>query len=75
MRCVRRAEWERIFGLRGSSGADAGVNLGAEYQYDLMGVNQNLFGTKWEIGAFAYVPERLVASPLEIAEVKVRLKK
>ena len=41
---------------------DAGVNLGAEYQYDLMGVNQNLFGTKWEIGAFAYVPERVSAS-------------
>jgi hypothetical protein len=38
------------------------VNLGAEYQYDLMGVNQNLFGTKWEIGAFAYVPERVSAS-------------
>ena len=40
---------------------DAGVNLGEEYQYDLMGINQNLFGTGWEIGAYAYVPESLRA--------------
>jgi hypothetical protein len=40
---------------------DAGVNLGTEYQYDLMGVNQNLFGTGWEIGAYVYVPESLSA--------------
>jgi len=40
---------------------DAGINLGVEYQYDLMGINQNLFGTGWEIGAFAYVPENLSA--------------
>jgi hypothetical protein len=40
---------------------DAGVNLGAEYQYDLMGINQNSFGTGWEIGAYAYVPESLSA--------------
>jgi hypothetical protein len=35
---------------------DAGVNLGTEYQYDLMGINQNLYGAGWEIGAYAYVP-------------------
>jgi hypothetical protein len=40
---------------------DAGVNLGAEYQYDLMGINQNLFGAGWEIGAYAYVPESVSA--------------
>jgi len=41
---------------------DAGVNLGAEYQYDLMGINQNSFGTGWEIGAYAYVPEGFSAT-------------
>jgi hypothetical protein len=41
---------------------DAGANLGAEYQYDLMGINQNLFGTGWEIGAYAYVPESFSAA-------------
>ncbi|MFZ0683945.1 MAG: hypothetical protein WAM89_00250 [Terriglobales bacterium] len=41
---------------------DAGLNLGAEYQYDLMGINQNSFGTGWEIGAYAYVPESLSAA-------------
>jgi len=41
---------------------DKGVNLGAEYQFDLMGVNQNSFGTGWEIGAYAYVPEGVAAS-------------
>jgi hypothetical protein len=40
---------------------DAGVNLGAEYQYDLMGINQNSFGTGWEMGAYAYVPENFSA--------------
>jgi hypothetical protein len=40
---------------------DAGANLGAEYQYDLMGINQNSYGTGWEIGAYAYVPEGLSA--------------
>jgi len=40
---------------------DAGLNLGPEYQYDLMGINQNSFGTGWEIGAYAYVPESLSA--------------
>ena len=40
---------------------DQGANLGAEYQYDLLGINQNLFGQGWEIGAYAYVPERVTA--------------
>ena len=40
---------------------DAGMNLGAEYQNDLMGINQNSFGTGWEIGAYAYVPESVRA--------------
>ncbi|MBZ5548441.1 MAG: right-handed parallel beta-helix repeat-containing protein [Acidobacteriia bacterium] len=40
---------------------DAGANLGAEYQYDLMGTNQNSFGTGWEMGAYVYVPENLSA--------------
>jgi len=40
---------------------DAGANLGAEYQYDLMGINQNSFGAGWEIGAYAYVPEDVSA--------------
>ena len=35
--------------------------MGAEYQYDLMGINQNLFGAEWEIGAYAYVPESVNA--------------
>ena len=41
---------------------DAGANLGAEYQYDLLGVNQNLYGAGWEIGAYAYVPEGFSAA-------------
>ncbi|MGA7969327.1 MAG: hypothetical protein WCC32_20670 [Terriglobales bacterium] len=40
---------------------DTGMNMGTEYQYDLMGINQNLFGTGWEIGAYVYVPESLSA--------------
>jgi hypothetical protein len=41
---------------------DKGANLGAEYQYDLMGINQNSYGTGWEIGAYAYVPEDFSAT-------------
>ncbi len=41
---------------------DAGANLGAEYQYDLMGINQNSYGTGWEIGAYSYVPEDFSAT-------------
>ena len=38
---------------------DHGAVLAAEYEYDLMGINQNLFGSSWEIGALAFVPENL----------------
>ncbi len=41
---------------------DAGTNLGAEYQYDLLGINQNSFGSGWEVGAYAYVPENFSAT-------------
>jgi hypothetical protein len=41
---------------------DAGANLGAEYQYDLLGINQNLYGAGWEIGAYSYVPEDFIAT-------------
>jgi len=41
---------------------DAGLNLGAEYQYDLLGINQNSYGSGWEIGAYAYVPENFSAT-------------
>jgi hypothetical protein len=41
---------------------DVGANLGAEYQYDLMGISQNTFGTGWEIGAYVYVPESFSAT-------------
>jgi len=41
---------------------DAGANLGAEYQYDLLGINQNLYGAGWEIGAYSYVPEGFSAT-------------
>ena len=33
---------------------DAGQNLGAAYQLDINGVNQNSYGSGWEIGAHAY---------------------
>ena len=41
---------------------DTGANLGAEYQYDLMGINQNLYGAGWEMGAYSYVPENFSAT-------------
>jgi hypothetical protein len=34
---------------------DAGQNLGTAYAIDINGVNQNNYGTGWEIGAHAYV--------------------
>ncbi len=40
----------------GSPVVDAGQNLGAAYEIDLNGVNQNSYGTGWEIGAHVYVP-------------------
>jgi hypothetical protein len=45
---------------------DQGAALGAEYKYDLMGVDQTQFGTGWEIGPTAFVPEyagRLTTKP------------
>jgi len=33
---------------------DAGQNLGAAYQFDINGANQNTYGSGWEIGAHAY---------------------
>lgn len=41
---------------------DAGANLGAEFRFDLMGIDQNAFGSGWEMGAYAYVPESLTAT-------------
>jgi hypothetical protein len=41
---------------------DVGLNLGTEYQYDLLGINQNSYGSGWEMGAYAYVPENFSAT-------------
>ena len=38
---------------------DQGASLAAEYEYDLMGINQNLFGSGWEIGSLVFVPENI----------------
>jgi hypothetical protein len=38
---------------------DRGATLANEYQFDLMGINQNTFGSGWEIGALVYVPENV----------------
>jgi hypothetical protein len=38
---------------------DQGAPLPAEYEYDLLGINQTQFGGNWESGAFAFVPEQL----------------
>ena len=38
---------------------DRGAPLSDEYKYDLMGVDQTQFGSGWEIGALAFVPEYL----------------
>ena len=35
---------------------DAGADLGSEFKYDIMGIDQTQFGAGWEIGAFAEVP-------------------
>lgn len=39
----------------------AGANLGAEYQYDLLGIQQKAYPASWEIGAYAYVAGSLSA--------------
>jgi hypothetical protein len=40
-----------------SPAVDHGAALGAEYKYDLMGIDQTQFGSGWEIGALVFVPE------------------
>ena len=37
--------------------ANAGAALTSEFKFDLMGDDQSLFGTSWEIGAYALVAE------------------
>ena len=39
-----------------SSVVDAGMNLGAAYAIDINGVDQNKYGSGWEIGAHAFIP-------------------
>jgi len=36
---------------------DAGENLGTAYEIDINGVNQNSYGSGWEIGAHVYIPQ------------------
>jgi hypothetical protein len=38
---------------------DQGATLADEYKYDLMGIDQNRFGSGWEIGSLVFVPENL----------------
>lgn len=38
---------------------DHGAALTSEYKFDLMGIDQTLFGTGWEMGSFVMVPEAL----------------
>ena len=42
-----------------SPDVDQGATLANEYKYDLMGIDQTQFGSGWEIGSFAFVPEYL----------------
>ncbi|HEY7352914.1 MAG TPA: hypothetical protein VH596_09140 [Terriglobales bacterium] len=37
--------------------ADAGSALSPEFRLDLLGIDQSLFGSGWEIGAYSLVPE------------------
>jgi len=49
-----------------SPGVDQGATLADEYKYDLMGIDQTLFGTGWEIGSFVFVaesPGRAISGP------------
>jgi len=42
------------------------VPLGDEYKYDLMGIDQSLFGANWEMGALTFVPDlpgRAIGAP------------
>jgi hypothetical protein len=36
---------------------DTGAALTSEFKFDLMGVDQTLFGTGWEMGALGFVPD------------------
>gem|GEM_PF-742469 len=36
---------------------DTGANLGVAYEIDLNGINQNSYGSGWEIGAHTYIPQ------------------
>ena len=38
---------------------DAGADLGSEFALDLMGIDQTVFGSGWEMGAVAFVAESL----------------
>jgi len=33
------------------------ANVGSQYKYDIMGIDQTLFGSGWEMGSYAFVPE------------------
>jgi hypothetical protein len=35
---------------------NAGANLGSAYAIDINGINQNSYGSSWEIGAHAFIP-------------------
>jgi hypothetical protein len=41
----------------GSPVSDTGAALSSEFRLDLLGIDQSLFGSGWEIGAFSLVPE------------------
>ena len=36
---------------------DQGSALADEFKYDVMGIDQSRFGSSWEMGAYAFVPE------------------
>jgi hypothetical protein len=38
---------------------NAGATLDDAYKYDLMGLDQSQFGSGWEIGSLAFVPESM----------------
>ena len=42
-----------------SPDVDGGTTLSDDFKFDLLGIDQSLFGVGWEIGASAYVPESL----------------
>src|SRR5205085_1468112 len=40
-----------------SPAIDQGATLSDEFKFDLMGIDQTQFGSGWEMGAYAFVPE------------------